>query len=75
MNHKHYLRDGTLATIYGSNHCHPERSLVASEASSQTQSKELMFSEETTCNANFRVLVRFYDECNAKRQQGSRGDQ
>ncbi len=43
--------------------CHPERSLVASEANRQAQSKDPVRTDSGTGTArNFRIVVRFFDE-------------
>ena len=43
--------------------CHPERSLVESEANRQTQSKDLVHAGIATGTArDFRIVIRFFDE-------------
>jgi hypothetical protein len=43
--------------------CHPERSLVESEANRQTESKDPASADVITGNArNFRIVVRFFDD-------------
>ncbi len=46
--------------------CHPERSLVESEANRQTESKDPLLSGRGTGDErNFRIVVRFFEEDNA----------
>ena len=60
--------NGTEASPVGTaeqtaNPCHPERSLAASKASGQTQSKDPLNSDSATGKArSFRIAVRFFDD-------------
>ena len=45
------------------NDCHPERSLAASKASCQTESKDPYICDASNVHSgNFRVAIRFFDE-------------
>ena len=62
MNHRPYYRERGLAPVIPASLCHPERSLARSEASRQTESKDLVCSADASAEASFRVVVRFFDD-------------
>ncbi len=65
MNPTSYHLPKRLSTILKP--CHPERSLAESEANRQTESKD-PYDPDTSrsTEANFRVVVRFFDEHEAE---------
>ncbi len=61
MNHIRRIKD--VLTCAAPNACHPERSLAASKASGQTQSKDPYNLHGSPGDArSFRIAVRFFDD-------------
>lgn len=59
----HVRRDEGVSFCTTLKICHPERSLLKSEANHQTQSKDPVFTRSGVGSCeNFRIAVRFFDD-------------